>query len=32
MDRLVTKIVDNVQITIKNIHVRYENSQNMGGL
>ena len=32
MDRLLTKIVDNVQITIRNIHIRYENKKTLGGL
>jgi vacuolar protein sorting-associated protein 13A/C len=26
MDRLLNKIVDNIQVTVKNIHVRYEDN------
>ena len=29
VDRLVTKIVDNLQLTIQNIHVRYEDPISM---
>ena len=27
---LTTKIVDNIQISIKNLHIRYEDCQNFG--
>ena len=32
LDRLITKIVDNVQLKIKNIHIRYESPASMGGV
>ena len=31
VDRLITKIVDNLQVTIKNIHIRYEDDQSIPG-
>lgn len=31
MDKLLTKIVDNLQLTIKNIHIRFENNGVIGG-
>lgn len=30
MDRLITKVVDNIQLTIKNIHIRYEDRISIG--
>ena len=32
MKNLVTKILDNVQLTVKNIHVRLENFDNFGSM
>lgn len=27
MDKIVTKVIDNLQVTINSIHIRYENNQ-----